>query len=111
MSTLRDHIHAILRARNAQVADTWDRSCPSAPTAELHYYSGYFYGLLGNLRHVDTVRARQCLLGNRENADHWLRDFANVIAPLVDEYSPELFAHCSSFDRSLRGLQYLTNPQ
>lgn len=111
MSTLRTQIHAILQTRSPQLAENWAADCPAAPLQpELRYYNGYFYGLLGRLR-IDTLRQRQCLLGNVDNQDHWLRDFANVVAPMLDDYSPELFGCGSRFDRSLRGLQGLTTPR
>lgn len=95
MSALRTAIIEVLSYRDPDTARAWAESYkPSQDTLamvmELPEANLFIFNLFKRLPRMPE-REVACLSGNFTNPDHWLRDFANVVAPTLVENKALLF--------------------
>lgn len=91
---LRTAVIEVLAYRCPKTARDWaqaytpDQCMP--PQDELPRMNKFIFGLFSRLPHMPD-REVACLSGNFANVDHWLRDFANVVSPIIVEQRELLF--------------------
>lgn len=96
MSALRTAIIEVLSYRDPVTARAWAHCYkPSQDTLamvhELPEANTFIFNLFKRLPRMPE-REVACLSGNFTNPDHWLRDFANVVAPTIVAHKDVLFA-------------------
>lgn len=107
MTPLRRAVYDILATRDRKVANAWSRqfrpSMAGLPEhKELVEMNQYFFRSLSILN-TNCNQALNCLVANG-SIDHWLRDFANVVSPVVVNYSRELFGTGDTLERDISEL-------
>lgn len=110
MTPFRRAIFDILTAHQPALAFAWAHDYrPSHPrmsvSNELPEVSNYFFRLLGRIQGV-PCDVQQCVTANH-NSDHWLRDFANVVAPVIVRNSHVLVTPPAHVDLSVSELGLL----
>ena len=108
MTPLRQAIFEILQAHHTRHAVRWSSDFrPSRArlpaSQELSELNNFFFCQLGRIPRP-TDLAKQCLLGNGPNTDHWLRDFANVVAPLLIAWENQIYPPVHQVDKGLTEL-------
>lgn len=93
--SVRQETCSILSYLNNTVGGLWSQDlqfvrASEDPLVEVANLNRYMSVKLSFLQ-VDTTFVRNCLACNARNPDHWLRDFANVIAPMIVTHAQTWF--------------------
>ena len=93
--SVRQQTCSILSYLNAVSGGLWNQDLQYVrssddPLVEIANLNRYMSVKLSFLP-VDTTFVRNCLACNARNPDHWLRDFANVVAPMIVAHSQAWF--------------------